>query len=264
MLTVRHIESINHLNSCLPLATNYSTLEILLASDYRPGALMPMIDLRGHRFDSTFYSANVGVGGRFVPDGCDCYCKILGFNAFYDWRQGCLGYFEQLGVGLEVLGKRWDIRGNVYVPFGPKKHHRRCLFNGYEDDFFYQEDIFEAVSYAFNAEVGVYLYYGCDFSLYLAGGPYYIAGRQCVDKTRGGEIRLKPQYQDFLALDFSYRYDSLFHSIWQAEIAVYVPLYILKNQNCRPCGLRDWQIYQPIERFEVMPIGYRRCITTNF
>ena len=264
LVTIRHVEGINDQDSNFPLATNYSSLTIQLSPSYCLGAFLPMFDLRGHRFDSTSYAANVGFVGRFIPKSDDNLCKILGFNVYYDYRQSCIGYFQQAGAGLEVLGSRWDVRGNVYVPFGPKQVSRSCVFDDYIGDFFFEEEIVESVSYAFNAEVGYYLYYGEEFSLYLAGGPYYIAGRKCTDKTRGGELRIRPQYRDYLSLDFSVQYDSLFKTVWQGEITLNLPLYTLKNQNLRPCQFTDWQIYQPVVRFETMPVTMKRCFHSNF
>ncbi len=264
LITVRHIEGINDQETCVPLATNYSTLTMFLAPDYSPGEFLPGFDLRGHRFDHGSYAANLGFVGRFIPDFCSDFCNILGFNMYYDYRQACLGYFQQAGFGLEILGNRWDLRGNLYVPFGSKNHHKQCIFDDYIGDYFLIQDIYESVSYSFNAEIGYYLMRSRDFFLYVAGGPYYISGRKCVDKTRGGEVRFRPQYKDYIALDFSYRYDSLFESVWQAEISIQLPLYKLKNQNLRPCCLSDWQIYQPVQRFEVMPVGMRHCWQSNF
>jgi hypothetical protein len=264
LLSVRHIEGINNQNEPVALATNYTTALMILAPDYRPGAFLPMADLRGHRFDDTTYAANAGFVGRFIPSSSSAFGDILGFNAFYDYRQGGVGYFQQLGLGLEVLGRRWEFRGNAYVPFGAKRRVRQCVFDDYEGDFFFIQDVIESVSYAFNAEVGYYLVNGSDFSLYLAAGPYYIAGDEFTDKKRGGEARIRPQYRDFLALDLSVRYDSIFKTIWQGEIAVNLPLYAIKNQNLRPSGLRDRQIYQPVQRFEVMPVTTRCCYQSNF
>jgi len=264
LLTVRHIGTINHIDSCPPLASNYSSLAMIVAPDYRAGHFLPMLDIRAHRADNTCYMFNAGFNGRIIPDACSDLQAILGANIFYDYRQASLGYFSQFGVGLEALGDRWEFRGNVYIPFGPRAHHEHCYYDGYIGDYYYMEDIYEYISYSFNAEVGYYLRKCNDYFLYLAAGPYYIAGRYCVDKTIGGEIRFRPQYKDVFAVDLSYRYDSLFKSVFQFEVVVQLPLYKLKSQNCRPCGLTDWQIYQPAQRFEVMPVGMKRCYKYNF
>jgi hypothetical protein len=43
-----------------------------------------------------------------------------------------------------------------------------------------------------------------------------------------------------------------------------IPLYQLTNQNEKPCNFTDRQIYQPIERYEVMPLGTRSCWKHNY
>jgi hypothetical protein len=226
--------------------------------------MLPMVDLRGHRFDNNTYAANVGVAGRYIPKRNENFCDILGFNAFYDFRQGCIGYYQQLGAGVEILGNRWDIRGNVYVPFGARRHSRTVVFDQYTNGYFIIRKNLESISYSFNAEVGYSAIQGKNFLLYIAAGPYFIAGGRCADNTPGGEVRIRPQYKDYCALDLSYRYDDLFGSIWQASISVTIPLYQISEQNRRPCGMYDRKIYQPIERFEVMPLDSQTYWNTNY
>ncbi len=262
-ITTRHV--IGHQeNKCIPFASNYTTLEILFAPDYRAGKVLPLVDLRGHRFDNNTYAANIGIGGRTIPMPDSRFCEMLGINAYYDYRQGCIGYYQQFSVGIEVLRKRWDFRANVYVPFGHKKHIHSCLFNNYDGDYFaFRKDI-ESVSYSFNSEIGYLLIASENFLLYAAAGPYFLARGKCCESTPGGEIRIRPQYQDYIALDLSWRHDGLFDTIWQAEVIFNLPLYQLTDRNQRPCGITDRQIYQPIERFEVMPLSKRSCWFSNF
>jgi hypothetical protein len=264
-LTIRHVWG-DQENECIPFATNYTTVELLFASDYRLGSVMPILDVRGHRFDNNTYAANAGVGGRYIPDpSCDCFCEILGFNAYYDYRQGCIGYYQQVGIGLEVLSRRWDFRANAYAPFGARRHIQTCVFDDYDGDYFAIRQSIESISYSFNAEIGFLLFETCnEFSLYAAGGPYFLARALCNDGVVGGEVRLRPQYRDYVALDLSWRYDSLFQTIWQIEIVFNLPLYQISGQNKYPCCLSDRQIYQPIQRFEVMPLSKKTCWDSNF
>ena len=261
-LTIRHAVGGQEKN-CVPFATNYTTLEIFTAPDYRPGHLFPFLDLRGHRFDNNTYAANIGMGGRYIPKSGTSFCEILGFNAYYDYRQGSIGYYQQMSAGVEVLGRRWDFRANGYVPFGNKRHIHTCLFDDYEGDYFAIRRNIESISYSFNSEIGYLAVNGKSASFYMAIGPYFIA-RDCCSNTVGVEARIRPKYKDYVALDLSTRYDGLFGSIWQLEIIFNLPLYQIPNRNQRPCGLRDWQIYQPVDRFEVMPLSKRTCWETNF
>jgi hypothetical protein len=258
--TLRHVQG---WGEGVSFGTDYSTLALLFAPDYRVGRIMPMVDLRGHRFDNNTYAANVGVAGRYIPTP-NTYCQILGFNVFWDWREGHLGSYQQIGAGLEVLGKRWDLRANVYAPVSVKKRRITCSFDGYAGGYYAIHRTCEYTSYGFNAEIGNYVVRGKNFFLYAATGPYYLV-RKCHNKTLGGEFRLRPQYKDYCALDFSVSHDNVFGTVYQAQIILYVPLYqISKYLNKRPCNLSDQQIYQPIERFEIMPLSRRSCWQTNF
>jgi hypothetical protein len=251
--------------------TNYSTAALLFASQYQPGYIMLMVDARVHRFDNNTYAGNLGVAGRYVPHS-NSFCRILGFNLFYDFRQGLNKnhFYNQIGAGIEVLGRKWDFRANCYYPVGRTRFRTKCVFE-FDGGFRAENRKCEGVSYGYNAEFGYYLS-GIKptsgenaFLLYLATGPYYLA-RRCHDHTVGGKVRLRPQYRDYLALDLSYSYDTVFRSVFQAEIIVTIPLYQMfsKKKRAPHCNLSDRQIYQPIERFEVMPLGKRSCWRTNF
>lgn len=246
--------------------TDYSTAAVMFATEYKLGHIMPMLDLRVHRFDNNTYAANAGVAGRYLPPP-DSFCRILGFNLFYDYRQGLntSNNYHQLGVGVEVLGRKWDFRANIYYPIGSKKHQQTCVFDDFDGGFFMIHRKCEGVSYAFNAEVGYLFTKEQPFLFYGAIGPYYLA-RRCHDATLGGKARVRPQYKDYLALDLSVSYDSVFKAVFQAEIIVSLPFYQIYSKQKRkgPCGMSDRQVYQPIERFEVMPLGKTSCWEKNF
>jgi hypothetical protein len=242
--------------------SNYTTFGVLLASDYTAGAFFPLIDLRANRFDNDTYAFNIGAGGRYIL--ANHFCEILGFNMFYDWRQGSLNEYNQLSLGLEILGRRWDFRANGYFPVGAKKYQLTCNYQ-YEGGYEITHQRHEITTYGFNAEVGYLAVASKNFLFYTAAGPYYLTRNSCCfEPIRGGRVRVRPQYKDYIALDASYSYDSNFNSVWELTFIVYLPLYQITNQNERPCRLTDRQIYQPIERFEIMPLGNRSCWQTNF
>jgi len=259
-ITVEHIQG--NQNE-IAFGTNYTTVGLLFSPPYHIGRILPMADFRGHRFDDCTYAFNVGAIARYIPYP-DTFCRLLGFNAYYDYRQGGVGYYQQAGFGLEILGRRWDFRGNAYIPFAGKKNVKVCVYDDYEGDYVITNSFLEEVSYSFNAEIGYLALRSKYLLFYMAGGPYYISGRKCFNNTVGGKARVRPQYKDYLALDLSISYDPLFKTIYQAEIILSLPLYQIGNQNKNPCGISDRQIYQPVERFEVMPLMRQSCWTSNF
>jgi hypothetical protein len=246
--------------------SDYTTLGIFFAPDYSAGSFFPLIDLRAHRFDNDTYAFDIGVGGRYIPSP-NSFCDILGFNVFYDWREGFLNQYNQLGVGIEVLGRRWDFRANGYFPVGAKTYKTSCTFDAYTGGYYIVENRHEITTYGYNAEVGFLAFEWEGVLLYAAAGPYYLTRKSnCYnfDPIIGGEIRVRPQYKDYVALDVRFSHDSTFNTIWQATFFVTLPLYQLTNQNEKPCGLTDRQIYQPIERFEIMSLGNKDCWKYNF
>lgn len=233
-IALSHTEGYGH--NIKRYRSNYSCAEVLFATDSCPGSFLPMLDIRGYRFDNTKYAIAVGFVGRYVPNCDDCFCQILGFNLYYDYAPKTRGYHNQLGGGIEILGSRWDIRGNFYVPFGERQRccHKKCV-NGW-------------LSYTYNAEIG-YLIANCGpYFLYSALGPYYTISCECKERQRGGMLRISPQYKDYVALNLKFSYDSLFKAIFQAELIISLPLYQLKVPERYPCGLSNKQIYQRVER----------------
>ena len=245
------------------LERDYTSLEVMFATNYRVGKVFPILDLRGHRFDDNTYAANIGIAGRYVPSP-NSRCRIIGMNLYYDFRDGHKGHYHQIGLGFESLGRRWDVRANGYIPIS-SLHKTKCVFDQYIGNFFAIRRDYEFAFYGINAEVGYYFVRGRNFLLYAAAGPYYFTRRSQGFNSLGGEFRIRPQYKDYLAVDLSVRHDSIFGTIYQAKAILYLPLYQLsKNLKKRPCGISDQQIYQPIERFEIIPLRRRTCWKTNF
>ncbi len=163
------------------------------------------------------------------------------------------------------MGRWWDFRLNGYIPFSTTKNTCTCIFDDYIGDFFAIKTNIESVSYSLNAELGWLMFdFDNSFSLYGAAGPYFLARENCSGIV-GGEIRLRPQYRDYIAVDLSWRHDSFYGTIWQAELILTIPFYqIFSGRNKRPCGITDRQIYQSVERMEIMPVTKRTCWFTNF
>jgi len=245
----------------IDFSSNYSSIALLFAPDFRCGRFLPLLDLQGHRFDDTTYGATGGFILRYIPSNRSTLQEIAGLNFYYDYRQGSIGYFQQFSVGLEILADSWEVRANGYIPFGEKKKMKRC---GPGDPACgaVAPANYERISYGFSAEGGGYPIKTPSVLLYLAGGPYFITGRPCKPNTVGFETKIRPQFKDFIAVDLSYSWDPLFRSIFQAEVVLYAPLYQLSKRrpagNCAS-GLTLRQVYQNVERFDVMPLGRRTC-----
>jgi len=222
-----------------PYRTNYSLAEIVFAPDARPGHALPMIDFRAYRFDNAKYAISAGLGFRYIPGEENSFCNLLGMNIYYDYAPDTPGFHQQMGAGVEILGKRLDFRANFYAPFGDRDDFDICcdrtLVNGW-------------LSSGFNVEVGYLAYQTKSFFLYTAIGPYYVTACKCQERQRGIALRVFPQYKDFVGLNLKYSYDPLFKSIFQAEIIISLPFYQISSLKKTPCGITNRQIYQRVER----------------
>jgi len=243
---------------------NYTILGLLLAPEYQPGRILSMWDLRVQDITASCkantYAADLGFIARYVPKKG---CRLLGLNAYYDYRQGEVAEWSQAGVGLESLGKRWDLRANGYFPLSMLQVKKKEF--DYEGDFFAILRKFEYAYGGFNAEVGFKAVRSKDFTLYAAGGPYYLHGG-CESHSWGGKARLRFQYKDFASLGFSISHDAIFDTVRQIQIIFSIPLYPSPSKNPRkaPCGLDDKEIYQPVERFEQILLRKACCWESNF
>lgn len=257
-LTLRDIE-----REGIGYKNGYATVEALFAPDPYNG-FVPMLDVRGHHLYDDTYAANVGLIGRYVPA---CSCAIWGVNVYYDYRQGNLSNYHQLGVGAELLNLNflctcWDIRANGNI--GARLHKQKCTYE-FEGGFFAIFRKRELSFEGFNGEIGTYLVRSCNYSVYLAGGPYFVAG---ISKGHawGGRVRLRPQFRDIFAIEISASHDHIFNTIVQGEIILSLPLYDMFRKNRQRCYCpSDRQIFQPVERFEIIPFEKTHgCWEKNF
>src|SRR5262249_3530707 len=73
-------------------------------------------DLRVVNFDdASRWEFNAGGGYRTYFDYLDV---VLGVNAFYDGRHTDTNFFNQIGVGVELLFNWWEFRANGYFVVG--------------------------------------------------------------------------------------------------------------------------------------------------
>lgn len=258
---LRHVEETGH---GFGLVRNYSTLAMLWGPSFRKKHVLSMLDVRGHSLqdvtDDRRYAWNIGYVARYIPPE---KCRLLGVNAFYDYRQGCIDNWHRVGLGMEVLGKRWDFRLNAYFPCGEKNEKEKCVIN-YGFGFITIKRAFEFMYTGFNAELGYLAVPWKKVSLYLALGPYWLDGG--CDHEWGGQLRARMQYKDYIALEGSISHDEIFKTVYQGKIVFSLPLYsmVWQRRQKGPCNMRQRTIYQPVERFDIIPLGRRHCVESNF
>jgi hypothetical protein len=239
----------------------YAQLSMILGPDYRKGHFLPLVSVAGKVFDDGRFGAHLGFIGRFIPRSL---CEVFGFAAFYDFREAKLGSFHQIGLGAEVLNKRWEVHAKGRIPVGAKSHSRTDVFKDYVGPYRFKSTRSEFASYVFDINAGYYLVNGKQFQLYAAAGPYYLSG-QFDKKSWGGQVMLRPQYQDSLYVELTMSHDHVFNTIYQVNVIFSIPLYRFSSRlkdKRGPCGMSNRQIYQPIDPDIVL--NKECCCSANF
>ena len=254
-LTARHIEG-----KGVGYNNGYTTVEAFLASDAELGCFVPFLDLRGHVFDNGKFAANAGLGLRWRGDR-----RIYGVNGFYDYRDDRKS-FNQVGLGLEALGKVWDVRINGYLPVGDKTSHPyHTKFGRFAGNSLFVSQKFEFTMKGADAEAGAH--FGArDFNFFAGAGPYYFDG-QIGPHAWGGKARLMGMWKDYIGLEVSGSYDNVFKGIVQGQLYLSVPLgartVVKRNKgrcptSCCTALALDQRMVQPIVRDEIIVLNKHR------
>ncbi|MBS0621184.1 MAG: inverse autotransporter beta domain-containing protein [Verrucomicrobia bacterium] len=244
--------------------TGYTTLGTFFSTPTEYGKrAYPVVDLRGHYLNNNTWAANAGVGYRFILPSS---CTILGANVFYDFRQNPHAFHNQIGVGLELLGKWISLQVNGYFPIGKNNQVTKITLDDYIGNYHLTCELNDFAYASGNAEFGTYLFQTSAISLYAGGGAYYLSGK-FGNNAVGVAGRIEAQFSDIVSLAFIASHDKLFGTLYQGEITLTFPLYRLaKNQrtSVSGCGLSSRQLYQKIRRNEIIPTSVQACYIANF
>ncbi len=249
---VRHIEG-----GGIGYSQGYTTIETFLAPDPSQWMLMPFLDVRGHIFDSGKWAANAGVGVRGILG-----YRTYGLNTYYDYRNTKKEHYNQMGVGLETLGRSWDFRINGYLPVGKK------ITSPYDTGFdqFSGHHMLLSQKYQFamkgaDAEVGFHFGKSRLFDFYAAAGPYYYIG-EIGDNTWGGKGRISGTFKDYITLEIRDSYDRMFHDNFQGQLTFTLPFggksRVKKKESRSSCKMADAlvsRMVQPVGREEIIVVG---------
>ena len=218
---------------------------------------MPFLDLRGHVFNDGKIATNVGLGIRQIAQE-----RVYGFNAYYDYRNTKRLHYNQVGFGLETLGKHWDFRINAYFPIRRKitdPYHG--TFAGFSGNNLMLLQKYQFAMRGFNAELGTYLgtYHHKSFDLYAAVGPYYFHGK-LGGKIWGGKARVMFRFNKYVTLEFSNSYDKMFHNRFQCQLTMTMPFGCGAEDTC--CDTTDIllsRMVEPVVRQEIIVVGHAKA-----
>src|SRR5581483_2397300 len=150
---------------------------------------------------------------------------VFGANAFYDGRLTDTRYFNQLGVGSEILGRFFEARGNGYIVLGQNRQQifdsgfvSQGVVNG--NQVLQRLQICEMARSGFDCEVGGPLPLGgLLYPRFYAGYYYFTATRaQPINGVRG---RLEAQIGRYLTAHLSVQNDAVFNTTVYGGLAVH-------------------------------------------
>lgn len=252
---LRHIEGMG-----IGYDSGYTSLDLLVSLPNLSFELFPFIDLRGHVFNDGQFAANTGIGVRWFSEDHE---RLWGVNFFYDYRKTSQQVYNQVALGFESLGNRWDFRINAYLPVGKKRpkfydfHYAQWGTNEY-----FLIGRYQFAMHGFNAEAGVYVGEHKGHDLYLAAGPYYFKGRSSSNEifksshceAIGGRIRAVSRLSPCFIIEASASYDNHFKWIAQAELTLRIPFGAPLNDLCGASYFD--QLFQRIQRSEIIVVDH--------
>lgn len=254
---VRHIEA-----GGIGYNKGYTTLEAFIASDPNQWRLMPFLDVRGHVFNDGKFAVNAGVGSRTIWG-----CRAYGMNVYYDYRNTHHRGYNQIAMGLETLGKLWDLRVNGYLPVGGKisRPYDRT-FGGFQGNSLLVNRKFQYAMKGIDGEIGFHFGKTSNFDFYAASGPYYFKGEMGKGAI-GGKVRVAGYYKEYVTLELSDSFDNVFHNNVQGQVTFTLPFgpksrLKLTKKNCPDtCGnaaTLATRMLQPVARQEIIVVDTKK------
>ncbi len=257
---VKHIESggigYNH---------GYTTLQGFFPANPNRMDLVPYLDVRAHVFDDGRFASNAGIGLRKMMKS-----RVWGMNAYYDYRNAKHKSFNQIGLGLETLGRNWDAFVNGYIPVGSLKSSGYSpKFSHFEGNHLILSQKYEFAMYGIHGEAGYHMQPNRNTYLYFGAGPYYFQGP--IGKSAcGAMVRVSAQICRMVSFEIRDSYDSLFHNHFQGQVGLswsFGPKAVVKKKyeekkSCPSFSSLDTvltkKLIQPPERDEIVVIDRSR------
>lgn len=250
-ITIRHIDPHG-----IGYNQGYTTLEAFFAFT-NGSCYLPFLDVRGHIFNNGKPAANAGFGVRYLGSS-----RIWGINSYYDYRKTNHLHYNQVSVGLESLGKVWDVRLNGYLPVGTTSTpYGTSTFSHFQGHHLYFSRKQEFAMKGANAEVGAHIDSFKNVPLYFAAGPYYLEGKGRV--AWGGEARVAIDLYEYVRIEGNTSYDNVFKWIGQGQLSINIPFGKRKTCkkdpqcSCSHALAMSHRAVQRVDRNEIIPVDHR-------
>jgi hypothetical protein len=230
----------------------YTSLDMFFAFSATEKA-HPFFDIRGHMSNDGKPAANIGFGIRYLPDRTNA---VFGINGFFDFRQARHSTFEQLGLGLEILGTQWGLHLNGYMPI--------IRTNNIVEVSFYKFSGHNALIHLENevalkgadASLSRSLVHRGFFDLDAYLGGYFFQGKKQLTAP-GGYVKLTSSLSRFFSVELQGSYDTLYKMIFQGAAAINIPLgkrVKIGNpeRSCYTETALSRNLTDPVSRFEMI------------
>lgn len=240
----------------------YSNLGVLLPFTINPDQSMLFLDVRALVTDRGAGGVNLGAGWRGYSETVD---KIFTFAGWYDYDDGHVQDYHQLGLSGEVIGQYLTTRVNGYFPIN---NDQVVVSNNLTGGAFFRSnrimlyrDFRTESSYGgVDAEIGgplpVLGKFGIDA---FVGGYYYDSDH---DKSAAGaKFRAEANINDWWQMSVSYAKDSVFGSNAWMNVILTMPDG-RSNKWMRPKTRRQ-RMYQPMNRNYRVVANVKSTITNE-
>ncbi len=263
---IKHIEA-----KGIGYKEGYSTVGAFLIPYTSFTDILPFIDLRGHVFNNSKFAANAGIGARYLTEGM----LMFGAGIYYDYRQTKHTHYNQISLGLETFGIRWEARLNGYLPVGSTSHtSKNSEIRSYNFDHFAGHHLFYSTTTAARDKI-YFAMWGADaeygyhiirprenFTVYAGIGPYYYRHSEHRHEKHaiGGKFRVEARVSPYWVFELSESFDNLFHNNVQGQVTFKVPFGTkIKKKKINTCQTRcgdilamEARMVQPMHKQEII------------
>ncbi|MBX9923410.1 MAG: inverse autotransporter beta domain-containing protein [Rhabdochlamydiaceae bacterium] len=224
----------------------------------------PFFDARAHIFNNGKLAANAGFGVRYQPQSLRA---IFGVNGFFDFRRTYSSTFEQVGVGLEALGAKWEGRINGYFPIICRNNLYGTSFTGFSGHnalFSVKRELaFKGVDASLGRTLLQKQYYSLGATL---GGYMFFADYN--NSAKGGLFKLKAAISQYFSIEGQASYDNLFKGIVQGQVAFNIPFggkvkARTKGISCPDRLSLASRIVESVDRFEIIVTNKHKTQTVG-
>jgi trimeric autotransporter adhesin len=203
--------------------------------------------------------------------------RIWGGYLGFDHRQTDTNSFNQLGLGVESLGRIWDFRANAYLPIGNTQQllDETTFDSGYRTVTGFQQHQlvlgrertrqivrdYEAALGGFDAEVGIRLAHWQTGDLRGYGG-VYLYDAVGSDSTLGWRLRLEADPNRSINLGVALQDDQRFGTNLAFSVAFTFP-GIRESERVAPAETVVARLGEPVARASSIVVDHQREVDTQ-